>query len=147
MKKTIIRTLLLIAGSLANFNALAQQDNIPAKVKSVAQSKAGNQKIVKWVPDKQRGYYVVVLANGYMMTISLDGKWLNTSHPYMEKNLPAAISSAIKPYINKGYEVNNIVFIEDAVKGKYYTADLISDDEDTILFISPEGKILKKEKM
>lgn len=146
-KKILIACLLCIASSMIGLEANAQQKNIPAKVRSTGESKSGGQKILQWIKDDLRGYYVASLANGSVLTVSMDGKWLQSIHPVLDKKFPPIISAALNPYRIKGYEVDNMVIVEDATIGKYYNADVTSDDDAATLYIDLKGKIFKKEKI
>jgi hypothetical protein len=144
MNKLVIPSLVVLATLTGKFHASAQE-NVPAKVKSAAEGKAGGDKVVKWVQDKGRGRYVAVLSDGSVMTIALDGKWLNTATPVLENKLPARVTATVDGYVRRGYEADNYLFVQDAAEGTFYTVDISSDDDDATLFINAEGKVLKKE--
>ncbi|MBK1442539.1 hypothetical protein JHJ32_21245 [Parapedobacter sp. ISTM3] len=143
MMKLMIRGLLIIAALTTN-NAEAQE-NIPAQVKTIAEGKATGNKINKWIADKQRGKYIAVLSDGSVMEISMAGEWLSTSKPVPESKLPAKVAAAVSRYVGAGYEVDNYLFVQDAVEGVFYTIDITSDDDDATVFLNAEGKVLKKD--
>mgnify|MGYP003583446321 CR=1 FL=1 len=142
----MIACLLFIAGTMVHIQATAQEKNIPAKIKATVNSKSGGQKILLMGKDHARGYYVATLESGSVLTVGIDGKWLQTIHPALDKKFPPTISAALNPYRIKGYEIDNMVFVEDATKGKYYNADVTSDEDVITLYIDLNGKVFKKEK-
>lgn len=145
--KNMIAGLMIVAGFSLHQPAKAQQD-IPAQVRSAAESKTGGHKITKWVADPQGGKYIAMVLNKETFrTVEIDtqGKWLRTSQVFQPGKAPDIITRALTAYLKDGYEADNYTFVEDAVKGAYYTADLTSDDDDAILYISTEGKVIKKE--
>lgn len=134
----------LAAVLLGNLNAEAQRE-IPQGVKATAEQKAGTSKINKWVIDGQRNQYVAVLSNGAVVEIDLGGKWIRTSENIPESRLPKAVSDALAPYLGRGYEADNFVFVQEADTARFYTIDLTGDDDDATLFVSPQGNVIKKE--
>ena len=145
-KKIMMAGLLFITSLMVGLESKAQQKNIPAKVRATGESKSGGQKILQWIKDDLRGYYVASLANGSVLTVDLNGKWLQSIHPVLDKKFPPIVSAAINPYRVKGYEIDDMVIVEDATLGKYYNADVSSDEDTTTLYIDPKGKVFKKVK-
>ncbi len=147
IRRKVIIALLTVAGFSINYTAKAQED-IPAQVRTVAESKTGGHKITKWFTDKKGGKYVATVLNEETFrTIEVDtkGKWLRTMQVFQPDKAPDAITKAVAPYLKKGYEADNYILTDDASEGKYFTVDLSSDDDDATLYLSPEGKVLKKE--
>ncbi|WP_293301269.1 PepSY-like domain-containing protein [Pedobacter sp. UBA4863] len=142
---TMIGALFFTISGFSNLKAKSQQ-TLPFVIKSTVDTKAKGHKISKWVNDHQRKKYIVVISNGSVIEIDLQGKWLRTTQPLPENKLPSALKSAIKPYLNKGFEIDNYILIDDAFNGKFYMVDITSDDEDSTLSIDMNGKLLKKEK-
>ncbi len=146
--KNMIAGLLMIAGFSVHYPAKAQQD-IPAQVRSAAESKTGGYKITQWVSDRQGGKYIATVLNKEtfrIIEIDTKGKWLRTSQAFQPDSVPDIIIQALAAYVKDGYETDNYTLVEDAAKGTYYTVDLTSDDDDTTLYLSTEGKVIKKEK-
>jgi len=126
-----------------------QAQEIPSSVRTLAEGKASDNKIVKWVTDKQREKYIAITAIGSLIEISLDGKWLRTTQLMSEKKLPTVLKNALEPYLDTN-DIDNYAFVDDAAKGKYYIADLTPKDEDdgddSTIYIDTNGKIVGKEK-
>ena len=147
MKRLIFLLVAVLTTALCNAQVV-KESQVPANVKAVANTKLEGLKVGSWVLDKNRGYYVGTATSKdifKMVTISLDGKWIETNQALQPGQVPAAIMASLKKnYLSKGYEGSNYVFVTDT-KGKYYMADMSSDDEDLEITLDTNGKILKKE--
>ncbi|GEM_PF-1432183 len=122
---------------------------IPAHVKSVAEAKAGGQKISSWVTDKSRGKYIATILSKdlfQMIEVDLKGNWLRTSEALQTAKVPAPIMNTIKKeFLNKGFEADNYTLTHDHKEGTFYLVEISSDDFDYNVHLNNQGKILRKE--
>jgi hypothetical protein len=144
-----MKTIPVLLFLLVSFACTAQQikeSEVPSNVKSVALKQSNNQPVTMWVLDKKRGKYVASVISQTAVQgieISLDGKWIETTSGVLPPNVPAAVMNAAKEGF-PGYELDNFFYITTPDKSPYYTINASSDEEDLMLSIDPNGKVLEK---
>src|SRR5688572_23781546 len=144
-----MKTIPVLLFLLVSFACTAQQikeSEVPSNVKSVALKQSNNQPVTMWVLDKKRGKYVASVISQTTVQgieISLDGKWIETTSGVLPPNVPAAVMNAAKEGF-PGYELDNFFYITTPDKSPYYTINASSDEEDLMLSIDPNGKVLEK---
>jgi hypothetical protein len=144
-----MRISILLFALVLSFPSAAQQikeSDVPSNVKAVALKQSNNQPITMWVLDKKRNKYVatVVSTTAVMgIEVSLEGNWIETTAGVFPDKMPAPVmKAAVESF--PGYELDNYFYITTPDKSPYYTVDASSDDEDLMLSIDSNGKILEK---
>ncbi|MBE9583791.1 PepSY-like domain-containing protein [Mucilaginibacter sp. JRF] len=144
MKKTFLlgAALLLCAPSFAQ-KAIV----VPAAVKSTFTKSFPNAKAVKWSKEND-AEFEAEFTNGSVKqaaNFKTSGTLVVTETEIKKSALPAVITAVVNKEFT-GYKIEDIEKVEKPGKPRYYEMKVEKGEQSYLIEISPEGKILKKEK-
>ncbi|MFD2098537.1 PepSY-like domain-containing protein [Flagellimonas iocasae] len=139
-KITIVLASAIIVG-VAGY-AYFQYTNAPLEAKNGFSQKFPGIEHVSWGKESEHEWEAEFEMDHseYAAIFSDDGTWVATEHEITEKDLPLPVWNVLNEQFN-GYLIDEIEFVERA-ESTGYQIELENDDEEALIFISSEGKLV-----
>ncbi|MVM33671.1 hypothetical protein GO755_26770 [Spirosoma sp. HMF4905] len=135
----------LLAGGL--YAQTLKESAVPAVVKSSFTKMFPNAKSVKWSKESATEFEAEFKNGSLTQAANFDasGSWVVTETEIKKADLPGPVAKAIAKDF-AGYKTGESEKVEKPNKPMYFEVKVEKGEVGYVLEISPEGKILKKEK-
>lgn len=137
--------LIVVAFAALSFTACAQKTTAPKNVVKAFTQKFPDAKSVKWDKENDTEWEAEFKLHGeeYSANFSTDATWKETEHEIETSAIPANVKQTLDSEF-VGYKIEEAEISETA-DGSVYEFELVKDETEMEVAISPDGKVVKKE--